>query len=64
MYIWAYQYLQGGAAEIFKDLEMIMIIDRFKRMFILIEDRRNLGSLQSVCHIKVIDFSLVCSTRV
>ena len=29
---------KGSAAEIFKDLEMIMIIYQFKRVFMIIED--------------------------
>jgi len=39
---------KGGAAEIFKDLKMIMIICQFKRIFMLIEDLRILGPLQLV----------------
>ena len=37
---------KGDAAEIFKKLEIIMIICWFKRMFMIIEDIRYVGPLQ------------------
>ena len=39
---------KGGAAKIFKELDMIIIICWFKRMFMLIENIRNMRLLQCV----------------
>jgi len=41
---------KGGAAEIFKDLDMIMAIGQFKRMFMLndVYVKKKLGPLQLV----------------
>jgi len=40
---------KGGAAEIFKDLKMIMIIGQFKGMIMLIEDLKNWDRYNSYC---------------
>ena len=43
-------YTKGGAVEIFKDLDMIMAIGQFKRMFMLndVYVKKKLGPLQLV----------------